>query len=202
MTHKETRQPQSKKRGLRLLYLTVCVLFAAYLLLANTIVLAVTGRLHDVEEVDQEVIGTYGTKIHFNMGEGYATGSLIQGYVMTGWAFTDDQRLPENPEKITSQSVLDSQNRNKRIELYLVSDKHAFKIVPNILRRHGLYDTFFGKERINGSRHGFFIEFSTIKIPNGTYALYVYDFENEDSYAMMRTNKVYVKDRGGFRPVK
>ena len=202
MTHKETVQPQRKKRGLRLLYLAICMLFAVYLLLANTIVLAVTGRLHDVEEVDPEIIGTYGTKIHFNMGEGYATGSLIQGYVMTGWAFTDDQQLPENPEKITSQSVLDSKNRNKRIELYLVSEKHALRIVPNIQRRHGLYDTFFGKERINGSRHGFYMEFSTIKIPNGTYSLYVYDYENEDSYAMMRTNKVYVKDRGGFRPVK
>ena len=92
-----------------------------------------------------------------------------------------------------------SDNNNRTIELFLVSDKYSYKIVGGSAIRVDVYHELEGEKSMANGNIGFQTTFSTINIHNGTYELMAYVCENDEVRGFASFNVYYDKDKNGFR---
>lgn len=112
-------------------------------------------------------------------------GDIFEKYVIRGAAFCEMEA--------------GSDNNNRTIELFLVSDKYSYKIVGGSAIRVDVYHELEGEKSMANGNIGFQTTFSTINIHNGTYELMAYVCENDEVRGFASFNVYYDKDKNGFR---
>lgn len=91
----------------------------------------------------------------------------------------------------------DKDNTDAFAKLVLVGDRESY-VIDAYLGFSGDINGQFATTGIKGSTHKFKSEFSSIPIKNGTYRLYVYYYENDESNGLLNTYKMYEKSSSGI----
>ena len=149
------------------------VIVFVYLLSANKLILIITGKQYDVTEVT-ELPEINNERIYYDFDNKYALDTLTEDYFIQGWAFCESGSLGE-PDSLR----VSYENLDKKITLYLVSDKHMYKIETDPISRLDIWQVFEESKNIHGMYHGYNAQFSTLAIKDGIYDLYILSEENE-----------------------
>lgn len=164
----------------RVIYITIIILFLVYLFNANNII---SSFFRDT--VTKTDLTSYQTKdfVNYSVDEFAEYGGLLEKISFKGWAFCETSAM----------------NNQKKISLVFVSDNNVYEFTDKVSNRYELYKAFNGSKKIQGTKHGFVWEFSTIPMRNGIYELYIYCRENDQNYGFVKTDKLYKKDVNGFK---
>jgi hypothetical protein len=119
--------------------------------------------------------------IHFNVDAYNQNQDILYTAEFTGWAFMpflqDDSK--------------------KDIKLIFVSGEHRYEVETELQERFDLRQVLLDNG-ISGYKHGFITKFSTLQMKNGTYKLYLFCYENDNTFGMVDTGRVYVKSYRTF----
>lgn len=88
-------------------------------------------------------------------------------------------------------------NSDKKIDLLLQSDKHAYCIPTTLSIRHDLSAERTGKN-IQGIRHSFSGRFSYLQLPDGVYNLGLFCYENDNTQDYVSLERNYRKRGRSF----
>lgn len=94
----------------------------------------------------------------------------------------------------------DYSNENKTISVIFkrVESEVAYACVNIPQLRQDVYDTFKNTKRIYNGNTSVTCKFSTINLPNGTYEMLIYVYENEFDYGIASTGQYYKKSANSF----
>lgn len=113
-----------------------------------------------------------------------SSGGMFENSFIIGWAFVET----EQP------------NSNKYTEMLLVNDKHCYRLPVEQLTDRDKYQNWikdvqalYPDRKLQNQYLGFISHISGINIQDGTYDIYLYQWENEENYGFTRTNYQIVK---------
>lgn len=78
-------------------------------------------------------------------------------------------------------------NDNKKIYLYLLSDKNNYRVTCDIFVDHSWVHMRNKGHKIKDGRIGFSTQFSALNLADGQYKVYIENIENETHYGMVYT---------------
>lgn len=165
-----------------LIYCCGIIGFLIYLWAANDLVLMLTSE-NKVEKILFSELSS-NTEVIANVGDCEYLGGLLEKNYFKGWAFGETEY--DNSDKKISL-IFKKQDSD---ECYMVTT------LPQT--RPDVYGVYRDKKNIYNDKNGLECQFSTIKIEDGIYDLYVYVYENEHSYGLYNTNTKYQKGKKGL----
>jgi len=145
----------------RLAYGLFLVIFFVYLYNANNIVVSFVGE--SVKEINIDEIPQK-DEVTFYIDNFYGSSSLEEKIYFKGWAFCETTE----------------ENNDKQISLIFVSDSSAYEYKMRTVNREDVVSAYRPSKKINGIKHGFAGDFTTIPMKPGIYELYIYVWENDN----------------------
>ncbi len=163
-------------------YVIALFLFAFYLLFANQIILFfnkdVKTRKVNLTDYNSN------SEVIYSIDTGEEIGGLLEKCYIQGWAFCETEQ----------------DNSEKEISLLFksVSGEKCYVIDNKAQSRNDVYGVFREQKKIYSALNGLECQFSTINFKEGEYELFLYVWENESNYGLIKTGMHYNKYKDKF----
>lgn len=169
----------------RVIYCCGLLVFAVYLFLANDIILLFD---HD-DKIAQRSFDELqsNTEAYVSLDNCENLGGLLEKVYFQGWAFCE-----------TSYD-----NTDKKISLVFkkADSSKCYVIETQPQLRPDVYGVYRDSKEIWNGMTGVECQFSTVKMKEGLYDMYVYVWENEHSYGLYDSQIQFRKDAAGLTRV-
>lgn len=160
----------------------VTVVFFVLIIFANQIVLYIDSinnqNLSNITEFNIDIDSINKDKVYYHIDSIVNYDNMMKYIALKGWSFVETEQSADNR---TVYLVLKSADREYAIN--------------GILHNREIFAKFKEK-KINGIKHGFVFQFSTLHLKNDIYKIYLFTKENTENYGIVDTNKIIVINNG------
>ncbi len=165
------------------IYILFVLVFILLLIFANNIILMFI-------DTDSKYVATDLDKYDSNSKVYTAVGSLEtyedmqESLYINGWAFCETEN--DNPDK--------------KITVILSNNKKSYALETSAVERRDVRSAFPDK-KIPSMINGIETKGSTLGVSDGIYDIYLYVWENEDNYGIIKTGKQIIKSKDEFKEI-
>lgn len=157
-------------------------LFVIALIFSTNVVLSIPQRnVFRVQKAQISEFDDLSNNLSYKIDTFIANQDIFYTVEFIGWAFLQDE-----------QDTSDQQ-----IKLIFISEENRYEVETQLQERFDLRQVFI-ENHISGYKHGFITKFSTLPMKNGIYKLYLYCYENDNTFGMVDTGRMYVKTYRSF----
>ncbi len=161
------------------IYLVCVMLFVVYIISVNVLIEAHTTEIHFQKDNLENYTST--TDVYYSIGSLDIIQFNGQSY-FDGWAFASNSHP----------------NDDRNMKLILSSNEHTYSLqIDDMYARQDVVNEY-KNEYFHTSDVGFRAIFYTFFIPDGIYDLYMYVWENETNYGIVKTKQQFEKKGKDF----
>ena len=169
----------NKKKILIILYAAGMLVFLLWMAFSSSLLIQKSGYKVP-SKIDFSTLKQMATKdpVYYALDSVQIMGDDMESFSFAGWSFVETEE--ENPER--------------HISLILRGDTESYEMPMTAVIPRPDLPTTFPERKIMGESLGFSGEYATLKMPNGTYDIYLYCWENDTNYGLVSTGYVLEKE--------